>query len=183
MKLSTELHKRVLRFDGISIAEPDDIGRLMMLGIPPSKLRVQGTSSQITQFNENVPTQDVILLNLDEALTLSQEWLLPPDYKDLDLDQCVHTAFISFLSKSDYSDDEVNQASLRLVDELIEINRRGMVEFTKTIIFVLHTFRKKNIVWGVGRGSSCASYVLFILGLHVVDCVRLNVPMEEFFHD
>jgi DNA polymerase III alpha subunit len=38
----------------------------------------------------------------------------------------------------------------------------------------------KNIVWGVGRGSSCSSYLLYLLGLHEVDVVKYDVDISDF---
>jgi DNA polymerase III alpha subunit len=40
--------------------------------------------------------------------------------------------------------------------------------------------RANNIVWGVGRGSSVASYVLFLIGIHKVDSLYYDLPIEEF---
>jgi len=40
--------------------------------------------------------------------------------------------------------------------------------------------RKNNIVWGVGRGSSVASYVLFLLGVHKIDSMYYELSVDEF---
>jgi DNA polymerase III alpha subunit len=40
--------------------------------------------------------------------------------------------------------------------------------------------RKENIVWGVGRGSSVASYVLYLIGVHKIDSLYYNLDVEEF---
>ena len=47
--------------------------------------------------------------------------------------------------------------------------------------YIIDTLRENNVVWGVGRGSSVASYVLFLLGVHKIDSVKYNLPLEEFF--
>jgi DNA polymerase III alpha subunit len=49
------------------------------------------------------------------------------------------------------------------------------------MVYIIDTLRKNNIVWGVGRGSSVASYVLFLLGVHRVDSVKYDIPLNEFF--
>lgn len=41
-------------------------------------------------------------------------------------------------------------------------------------------FEQDGIVWGVGRGSSCASYILFLLGIHNVNSLLYNIPFDEF---
>jgi DNA polymerase III alpha subunit len=40
--------------------------------------------------------------------------------------------------------------------------------------------KERNIVWGVGRGSSVASYVLFLIGTHKVDSVKYELDFNEF---
>jgi len=40
--------------------------------------------------------------------------------------------------------------------------------------------RKNNLVWGIGRGSSVASYVLYLIGVHKVDSVKYNLDIKEF---
>jgi DNA polymerase III alpha subunit len=40
--------------------------------------------------------------------------------------------------------------------------------------------RSNNIVWGVGRGSSVASYVLYLLGVHKVDSIKYGLDIREF---
>ena len=36
--------------------------------------------------------------------------------------------------------------------------------------------RENNIVWGVGRGSPVASYVLFLIGVHRINSIPCMVP-------
>ena len=42
------------------------------------------------------------------------------------------------------------------------------------------TLREHNMIWGVGRGSSVASYVLFLLGVHRVDALEFELDIKEF---
>jgi DNA polymerase III alpha subunit len=39
---------------------------------------------------------------------------------------------------------------------------------------------QNNVVWGVGRGSSVASYVLYLLGVHKIDSLKYNLDIHEF---
>lgn len=179
-KLSTELNDRTLRFDGVSILDPERVPSALALGIHPSALRVSSMSEDVLKFNEVVILADKLHLDGNDPIAINMLWQLPEQYKNLDLDEYV----MSFWSSKFFESDEyMATAAKRIVDELAEIRRRGMIDFMKTVIYVLDIFRKNNVIWGVGRGSSCASYVLFVLGLHAVDCIKLDVPMEEFFHD
>ena len=40
--------------------------------------------------------------------------------------------------------------------------------------------KENNIVLGVGRGSSVASYILYLLGIHKVDSLAYNLDIKEF---
>ena len=103
----------------------------------------------------------------------SFDWILPKKYLNLDL--------------VDYSVQRLKERGLtselyqeRLAFELEEMGRRGMFPFIRCVLFVVDKFRENNVVWGVGRGSSCASLVLFVLGINRVDPVKYDIPVEEF---
>lgn len=95
-------------------------------------------------------------------------WHMPPEYKNLDivvwiLDQC----------KTDIERQRVGQELLLYVDR----NLLTMLQYLK---YLVDTMRANNIVWGVGRGSSVASYVLFLIGIHKIDSLYYDLPIEEF---
>jgi DNA polymerase III alpha subunit len=182
-KLSTDLDERTLRFDGVSILSPELVARALVRGVPPSMLRVRETSPEIESFNAQVAEPDRIHLDAPEPVSLDMEWRLPNEYKDLDILYRVFMNFEVIAARQKYTPEQSEIAAARIMSELDEIEQRGMKEFMRTIIYVLDTFREKGIVWGVGRGSSCACYILFVLGLHAVDCVLHEIPLEEFFHD
>ena len=46
--------------------------------------------------------------------------------------------------------------------------------------YMVDTLRENNIVWGVGRGSSVASYVLYLLGVHKVNSIKYDLDPTEF---
>jgi len=70
-----------------------------------------------------------------------------------------------------------------VVQELRLFAKHDMIPMLKTMKYVVDTLRANNIVWGVGRGSSVASYVLHIIGVHKIDSVKYNIPIEEFFKE
>ena len=184
-QLSTELDDRELRFDGVSIVPVEELAEALLRGVPPRMLRVRTADDEVVAFNSLVAEEDQIQLLQPEPIQLSYGWKLPEKYATLDVQQYLTERFDAVLPTlvKRYSKLQILAAAERLAAEIDEIQRRGMVDFFRTIIYVLDEFRDKNVVWGVGRGSSCACYALFILGLHSVDCIKYNVPMSEFFHD
>ncbi len=181
-KLWNNLDTRTLRFDGVSIVSPDQVVQLFLDGVPPAQIRVNGDSYEIQQFNANVCAEDEIHQPIDEV-KIDLTWRLPKEFQDLNLEAYIFDKYVEFLNSAGYTLEEKQLADTRIALELQEINKRGMGEFICTLVYVLEVFRKEGVVWGVGRGSSCACYILFILGLHMVDCIRLDVPLEEFFHN
>ena len=45
----------------------------------------------------------------------------------------------------------------------------------------MDTVNKNNLMIGVGRGSSCSCYILFLLDVHQVDSIKYNLDIKEFF--
>lgn len=180
-ELKTALKDRVLRFDGVLEVSPDNVVEYLLQGVPPSLLRATG-SHDLENLNDRVQESDQIKPPGD-PIKIDMDWNIPPEYKQIDLDEYLAVRFEEKLGSLKYTDAEVQVAIDRISDELQQIKHRGMTRFMQTIVFILDEFKRNNVVWGVGRGSSCACYLLFILGLHVVDCVKMNVPMDEFFHD
>lgn len=98
------------------------------------------------------------------------KWRIPLDYQNLDIEKYL----VEICPKQNYD---------RLFKELDLYKKNQMLLLLKTMKFVVDTLRKHDIVWGVGRGSSVASYVLFLLGVHKIDSVKYNLPLEEFFKE
>jgi DNA polymerase III alpha subunit len=68
----------------------------------------------------------------------------------------------------------------RLIDELVLFRQHNMIDLLRYLKYLVDTMRSKNILWGVGRGSSVASYCLYLLGIHKVDSVKYNLDIKEF---
>ena len=184
VKFETSLEDRMLRFDGVSVVHPDEIARFIYLGISPNKIQTIIVDDSVHQFNKQVDAEDAIIAyDVEAPVLFDLAWQLPKKYLQLDLEEYIVEIFEKRLAALNYSDSEVEIASARISYELDQIFKRNMVEFIQTVIYIIDTLREKKQVWGVGRGSSCASYILFLIGLHVVDCVRLDVDANEFFHD
>ena len=57
---------------------------------------------------------------------------------------------------------------------------RNLFPVIQILIYIIETMRKHKLVWGVGRGSSVASYVLYLIGAHKVNSLTYNLDIEEF---
>jgi DNA polymerase III alpha subunit len=72
------------------------------------------------------------------------------------------------------------EASQRVDMELALYKARNLYSILQLMIYIVDMMRKNSLVWGVGRGSSVASYVLFLIGIHKIDSIKYNLIIEEF---
>lgn len=178
----TQLKDRQLRFDGAVVISPDYLVDALLRGCPPSRVRLTQLGPDEEAFNLRSDDGDELRLD-EDPVHIDLSWQLPTEYLQMDLRESIIQRVGDRLATLSYSDDQHLRAAERVERELAELEARDMVEFFKTVIYILDVFRNQGVIWGVGRGSSCASYILFLLGLHSVDCILYDVPMEEFFHD
>jgi len=68
----------------------------------------------------------------------------------------------------------------RVQEELAAFGERGMYNLLRYMIYLVDFMRENDIVWGVGRGSSVASYVLYLIGVHKIDSLKYNLDWREF---
>jgi DNA polymerase III alpha subunit len=129
------------------------------------------------KFNQNLLLENIPVLNQYQELNLTieefdtrlqQNWFMPDEYYSMDiarwiLDQCK-------------TDAELQRAG----EELIMFQERDMFTLLKYLKYLVDTMRKHNIVWGVGRGSSVASFVLFLIGIHKINSLYYDLSIDEF---
>ena len=99
---------------------------------------------------------------------LQSDWFMPEEYKTMDIE-----AYCSGHC------DSIEQQT-RVFEELDEYKKRNMLDLLRWLKYFVDTCRANNILWGVGRGSSVASYVLFIIGVHKIDSIKYNLDWQEF---
>ncbi len=111
-------------------------------------------------------TSDVSVEEFDAAN--QSNWHMPEEYKNFDiakyvLDQCQNQA-------------EIQRAG----QELLLYQERGMFVLLRYLKYLVDTMRANNIVWGVGRGSSVSSFVLFLIGVHKINSLYYDLEIDEF---
>ena len=68
----------------------------------------------------------------------------------------------------------------RVGQELLMYQDRNLFDLLRFMKYFVDQMRQNNVVWGVGRGSSTASYVLFLLGVHRIDSLFYDLSIDEF---
>jgi DNA polymerase III alpha subunit len=65
-------------------------------------------------------------------------------------------------------------------EELLMYADRNLIELLKYLKYFVDTMRANKVVWGLGRGSSVASYVLYLIGVHKIDSMYYDLDIHEF---
>ena len=99
---------------------------------------------------------------------LQSQWFMPDEYKNMDI--------FSWLEQKCFSNESLERVEM----EYKEYQKRGMVELLCYMVYLVDYMRKNGIVWGVGRGSSVASYILYLIGVHKIDSIQYGLDFHEF---
>ena len=135
-------------------------------------------SDDVDKFNSAMkeqgmdPLQKYVPLDVDQKTfdgVCQSEWFMPDEYKELDV--------VAHLYSLCEGDDEPFH---RVNEELAEFQRRGMFDLLRYMIYLVDFMRENKIVWGVGRGSSVASYVLYLIGVHKINSIQYGLDWREF---
>ena len=137
-------------------------------------------SDDIDKFNAAMQDQHLPELTKYIALDVDQktfdgvcqsEWFMPDEYKDINVYEYV-------LGKAETPCPQHVQD--RIWQELDAFRERGMKDLLRYMIYLVDYMREHDIVWGVGRGSSVASYVLYLIGVHKIDSIKYELDWREF---
>ena len=107
---------------------------------------------------------------ISDISLISKDFNIPLHYKELDVEKYIHEKLV------ERDPDEIG----RVETELDMYRERGLLPVLQLLIWIVDTMRKHNLVWGVGRGSSVSSYLLYILGVHKVDSYKYGLDIKEF---
>ena len=158
---------------GQIILNENDLCDLFMRD-PSRTIKKAYTESNIT-LGEILSIEPELIEYIDPKLSIEdfdnknqENWYMPKEYLEMDiakfiLDQCTNEA-------------ELQRAG----EELILFQERNMFVLLRYLKYLVDTMRKHNIVWGVGRGSSVASFVLFLLGVHRINSLYYDLSIDEF---
>lgn len=95
-------------------------------------------------------------------------WYMPDEYKAMDI-----AAHVLGLCKTD--------AELqRCGEELLLFQERNLFDLLRYLKYLVDVMTENRLIWGVGRGSSVASYVLYKLGVHRIDSMYYELDPTEF---
>lgn len=107
--------------------------------------------------------------NVDYDKLHQNDYFIPKEYLNFDI--------AKFVLDSCKNDSELQRAG----EELLLFQQHDMLDLLVYLKYLVDTLRKNNTVWGVGRGSSVASFVLYLIGVHKINSLYYDIPITEFF--
>lgn len=137
-------------------------------------LSVTELTPEIRQFNALGEHRLTVKQSVDPR-NFPPNWVLPEPYKYFNLDE-----YLFGLADRIERDDLYEARVERLSSEIWLFKEEKLDDVLRVLIYVIDVMKEKNVIWGVGRGSSCSSYLLFLLGLHEVDPVRYGIEVTDF---
>ncbi len=172
------LERRVLLEDGTSLVEPAEVEPLLSKGVSPASLLVTELTESISKFNKLSPEKIKVFSEPPNAPEFL--WSIPDEYKYLDVEKYL----CDLLAEKIKDNDPLKQQRFhRVAEELALFEEHNMFPLVRTLIFIIAEMKKAGVVWGVGRGSSCSSYLLYLIGLHNVDPVRYDISVRDFIRN
>lgn len=167
------------KYGQIILSEPEFFESLFQGKSLSIKNVLLSDSHAVTQYNHsilsNADLMPLISLYRDPDIDVSEfdhinqkDWFIPEKYKEFDIvlwlfDQC-----------------NTNEEFARVNEELELFIQHKMYEVLVYLKYLVDTMRENKIVWGVGRGSSVASYCLYLIGVHKINSLRYNLDIREF---
>jgi DNA polymerase III alpha subunit len=95
-------------------------------------------------------------------------WLTPDEYYSMDIDTWCLNKCNTDLEKQ------------RVTKELELYRKNNMISMLCHLVFLVDHWRANNVLWGVGRGSSINSFVLFLIGINRINPMTWDLEIEDF---
>ena len=97
-----------------------------------------------------------------------EQWHMPDKYYQINV--------LEWLLEKCQTDEE----KMRVQIEYSLFEKKKFIRVLQFLIYFVDKLRANNIVWGVGRGSSVASFCLFLIGVHKINPMLYNLDITEF---
>lgn len=164
---------------GEQIYNESDIVDLLMSGRKPVELHrmfvdntvnIENIAKLVDEFPTWIPhtftDEPTSVVDWDTAQ--QTQWNMPEEYKSLDIAEYV----LGLCS---------TEAELQRVgEELLLYQERGLFDLLRYLKYLVDVMTKNKLIWGVGRGSSVASYILYKLRVHRIDSMFYKLDIAEF---
>lgn len=152
---------------GIVLFNDDEAFDLLFKGFLINEIGLE--DSHFNKMADYFDKPDEKSIDISKYPTLEErakQWLI--DLPDIDVRL--------YLLQKCKTEEEFDRVNLEM-DMFVE---RELLPILKLMIYLVDNFRKNNIVWGVGRGSSVSSFVLYLIGIHKIHSIRYGLDIKDF---
>ena len=172
--MKVDLGNRVILEDGTVVCSETAAVELLYQGKDLSDILID-SSDEVQLFNETNRLLDYGFETVSSGnyemygdVNWFSAWTTPENYRNIDvLEYCLNRC----------STDE-QRSRVNLEYKMFE--ERNMIPVLRHLIWMVDDFRSRNILWGVGRGSSVSSYILHLIGINRIDPLKYNLDIGEF---
>ena len=137
-----------------------------MIFWPEKDVELYNQSNQLLDLQWPQLTTSDTEVYQDEDWT--NTWFTPEPWASMDLTQWI-------IEKCN-NDTELERAAT----ELILFEQHGLIPVLRHSIYMVHVFRLNQILWGVGRGSSVGSFLLYLSGINRINPLIYGLDVDEF---
>lgn len=163
---------------GQAILSSNELRELLLQGKSISHLNVEPDEEILLfqKYQAELLQETIVFLDApEEVLTFDEfhqkcadEWIFPEIYQQIDvkkwlLDKCKNSQEIE-----------------RVEEEYALYEERDLIMLLRLFIFLVDYMRKNKFIWGVGRGSSVSSYILYLIGVHRVDSLKYQFDIKDY---
>lgn len=170
---------KIDKYNRVLISESEAIESLYKFGVSNFENLYLDNNKLINQYNtaidinsdifSKLPIPEDLSITVDEYDLINQElWFMP--------DSCYNFDIENWLYEKCVSDSEL----LRVNQELELYKKHNLIILLNYLKFLVDTLRANNIVWGVGRGSSICSFVLYLIGINRINPIKYDLDINEF---
>lgn len=169
-----DLGNRLILDDGTVLCREAAIMELLYAGrdlssalaTPSDDIQMHNSSDQLldTGYGEIDVAEGEILAGVDWF----SHWMTPDPWSSADvaeicLSRCVNA-----------------EETARVNEELTLFKQRNMMPVLRHLLYLVDHWRQRGILWGVGRGSSVGSLVLFLIGINRINPLEFDLGIDEF---
>lgn len=180
MNNSTQLTDRVLWYDGDSVVDPECVLKLINNGVSLSGICVDQLTDQLKQYNK-FSTQIEQVSVKTQSKELRFDWVLPQYYKELVVYDKLTDQLVQYCVDNNIVDANIINDVIERVDSEYKLfEKHDKVDVLRTMYYIVDTLTTGNVMWGIGRGSSVSSFILYLIGVHDVDSYRYQLDITDF---
>jgi len=149
----------------------DNTGPFLVDDISSTVINASNSLLGYTALIEYIDYEDygVDVPDFDKAL--QSEWYMPIFYKNMDIAEHI----LNLCNN--------NEELQRCGEELLLYQEHNLFDLLKYMVYLVDTMIEHNVIWGVGRGSSVSSFVLYKLNVHRINSLKYNLQITDFLRN